>query len=71
LSFAQALTSPLQRARRTAKLAGFGNCTNVDADLTGWHYGAYEARRTADNRAERPGWRLFEDGCAAGKPWKR
>lgn len=63
LSFAQVLTSPLQRARRTAELAGFSKGAGVDADLTEWDYGTYEGHRTADIRAERPGWRLFEDGC--------
>ena len=67
LNFAQVLTSPLQRARRTAELAGFGKDTDIDADLTEWDYGAYEGRRTADIRAERPGWRLLENGCPGGE----
>lgn len=67
LTFAQRLTSPLQRARQTAELAGFGKCMDVDADLTEWDYGTYEGQRTADIRAERPGWRLFEDGCPGGE----
>ena len=65
--FDQVLTSPLQRARRTALLAGFGESAQVDADLTEWDYGAYEGRRTSEIRAERPGWRLFEDGCPGGE----
>ena len=67
MSFEQVLTSPLQRARRTAELAGFGKSAQVDADLTEWDYGAYEGRRSADIRAERPGWRLFADGCPGGE----
>ena len=67
LSFAQVLTSPLQRARRTAELAGFGDCAQPDPDLMEWDYGAYEGRRTAEIRAERPGWRLFKDGCPGGE----
>lgn len=55
LSFVRVLTSPLQRARRTGELAGFGECAQVDADLAEWDYGAYEGRRTADIRAQRPG----------------
>jgi broad specificity phosphatase PhoE len=39
----------------------------ADPDLMEWDYGAYEARRTSDIRAERPGWDLFEDGCAGGE----
>ena len=67
LNFAQVRTSPLQRARRTAQLAGFGASMQTDDDLTEWDYGAYEGRRSADLRAERPGWRLFEDGCPNGE----
>ena len=67
LNFTQVLTSPLQRARRTAELAGFGKDADVDADLAEWDYGAYEGRRTVDIRAERPGWRLLEDGCPGGE----
>jgi probable phosphoglycerate mutase len=67
LAFTQVMTSPLQRARRTAELAGFGKSVVVDADLAEWDYGACEGRRTADIRAERPGWRLLEDGCPGGE----
>ncbi len=67
LSFAKVFTSPLQRARRTGELAGFGERMEPDADLMEWGYGAYEGRRTSDIRAERPGWRLFEDGCPGGE----
>ena len=67
LSFAKGLTSPLQRARRTGELAGFGECVEIDPDLMEWDYGTYEGRRTVDIRAERPGWRLFEDGCPGGE----
>lgn len=65
-SFAKVLASPLQRAHRTAELAGFAGCIQTDPDLMEWDYGAYEGRRTSDIRAERPGWRLFENGCPGG-----
>ena len=67
LSFAKVFTSPLQRARQTSDLAGFGASTEADPDLMEWDYGDYEGRRTVDIRAERPGWRLFEDGCPGGE----
>ena len=67
MTFASVLTSPLQRARRTGELAGFGAHAEADADLLEWDYGAYEGRRTADIRAERPDWHLFEDGCPGGE----
>ena len=44
LSFVHVLTSPLQRARRTAVLAGFDECAQPDPDLLEWDYGAYEGR---------------------------
>ncbi|MHB1678549.1 MAG: histidine phosphatase family protein [Sulfuriferula sp.] len=67
MNFAQVFTSPLKRARRTSELAGFGDCALPDPDLAEWDYGAYEGRRTVDIRAERPGWRLFKDGCPGGE----
>jgi broad specificity phosphatase PhoE len=67
LKFAGVFTSPLQRARRTCELAGFGAQAVVDADLVEWNYGAYEGRRSADIRKERPGWDLFRDGCPDGE----
>lgn len=67
LRFAQVLTSPLQRARRTGELVGFGASAQTDPDLMEWDYGAYEGRRTADIRIEHPDWRLFENGCPDGE----
>lgn len=67
LRFAQVLTSPLQRARQTAELAGFGVSAVADPDLMEWDYGDYEGMRTVDIKDERPGWRLFEDGCPGGE----
>jgi broad specificity phosphatase PhoE len=61
------LTSPLQRARQTCALAGFGDRGETDADLVEWDYGAYEGRRTADILKERSGWLLFRDGCPGGE----
>jgi len=67
LRFAKVYTSPLQRARRTCELAGFGAVAEVDPDLVEWDYGQYEGRRTAEILAERPGWLLFRDGCPGGE----
>lgn len=67
MSFTEVLTSPLQRALKTAELAGFAECMQAEPDLMEWNYGAYEGRRTSDIRAERPRWRLFEDGCPGGE----
>ena len=67
LTFARVFTSPLQRARRTCELAGFGPVAEIDNDLLEWNYGEYEGRRTSEIRAERPNWQLFRDGCPGGE----
>jgi len=67
LNFVKVFTSPLQRARRTCELAGFGTVADVDRDLLEWNYGQYEGRRTAEIHAERPDWQLFRDGCPGGE----
>jgi probable phosphoglycerate mutase len=67
LTFAKVFTSPLQRARRTCELAGFGNVAEVDNNLLEWNYGDYEGRRTPEIHAERPDWQLFRDGCPGGE----
>lgn len=67
LQFALVLSSPLQRARRTAELVGFGASAEAEPDLLEWDYGAYEGRRTAEIHIDRPGWRLYEDGCPDGE----
>jgi len=65
--FELVLTSPLQRARRTCELAGFGAQAQVEPNLVEWNYGDYEGRTTPDIRKERPGWYLFRDGVPGGE----
>ena len=67
LKFAAVFTSPLQRARRTCELAGFGSAATVEPDILEWNYGAYEGRTSAEIHAERPDWDLFRDGCPGGE----
>jgi probable phosphoglycerate mutase len=59
------LTSPLQRARQTAKLAGLDQ-PRVDPDLHEWDYGGYEGVTTRDIHRTRPGWDLWTDGVIPG-----
>src|SRR5262245_18331822 len=59
MKFEKILTSPLQRARRTCELAGFGKLAEVESDLLEWNYGEYEGRRSAEIHAACPDWRLF------------
>ncbi len=64
--FALVLTSPLQRARRTAELAGLTGA-EVDEDLLEWDYGGYEGRTTAEIRAELGyDWNVFHHGVVPG-----
>jgi len=67
MKFALVLTSPLQRARRTCEIAGFGGVAVVEPDLVEWNYGDYEGKRTAEILQARPDWRLFRDGCPGGE----
>jgi broad specificity phosphatase PhoE len=65
--FALVLTSPLQRAAETCRLAGLRDAAEVRQDLREWDYAAYEGRTTPDIRAERPGWTLWSDGVPGGE----
>src|SRR5215213_4748280 len=67
VSFALVLASPLERARRTAELAGFGDALEFDSDLMEVDYGEYEGRTTAEIHRSRPDWDLWRDGCPGGE----
>lgn len=64
--FALVLTSPMQRARETARLAGFADAT-VDDNLVEWDYGDYEGL-TSDQIHERdPDWTIFTGVVPGGE----
>jgi len=65
-SFGLVMTSPLQRARRTAELAGFADA-QVDAQLVELDYGEYEGLTTAEIHEQRPDWSLWRDGSPGGE----
>lgn len=65
-NFALVLSSPLQRAVRTAEIAGLPD-VELDPDLQEWDYGAYEGLTTAEIRERRPGWSLWRDGVPDGE----
>jgi broad specificity phosphatase PhoE len=67
-SFALILSSPMTRARETARLAGLDGAAEVVDDLRELGYGSYEGRTTAEIRVERPGWDLWRDGAPGGEP---
>ena len=64
-SFDLVLSSPLQRARQTARAAGFE--PELDERLREFDYGDYEGLTTAEILAERPGWDMWVDGCPGGE----
>ena len=66
VSFDQIFTSPRQRARRTAELAGHTGAV-VESDLAEWDYGDYDGQRTDEIRARRPDWDIYTDGCPGGE----
>jgi probable phosphoglycerate mutase len=60
------LTSPRDRARRTAELAGFPDAY-VEDDLAEWAYGDYEGVTTAEIREQVPGWTVWTHPCPGGE----
>jgi probable phosphoglycerate mutase len=65
--FELVLTSPLERARETCRIAGYGSVAVVDPNLREWDYGEYEGRKTVEIRVERPDWDLWKDGVPNGE----
>lgn len=66
-NFARVLSSPLQRARRTAELAGFGDRLEVVPDLTEWDYGDYEGFTSEQIWEHDPYWSLWIVGAPNGE----
>src|SRR2546423_487235 len=65
--FALVLTSPLERARDTCKLAGYGNRAQVRAELVEWDYGGYEGLTSRQIAVTNPEWSLWRDGGPGGE----
>ena len=65
--FTLVLTSPLQRARETCRLAGYGAGAQVRDDLREWDYGEYEGITTAEVRREHPDWTVWDGPIPAGE----
>jgi len=64
--FDRVISSPLQRARITAQLAGYDE-PEIDDNLLEWDYGDDEGITTAEIRAGRPDWELWTDGALNGE----
>lgn len=65
--FAVVVTSPLQRAAETCRLAGFRDVAELCDDAVEWNYGDYEGRTTPEIRTSQPGWTLWTDGAPGGE----
>jgi len=66
-SFERVLSSPLDRALETCRLAGLGDRVETTDDLLEWDYGEYEGITTKQIKESRPGWYLWRDGCPGGE----
>jgi broad specificity phosphatase PhoE len=65
--FSLVLTSPRQRARVTAELAGLGDDLEVDEDLVEVDYGEYEGLTTPEIREQVPDWSVWDHGSPGGE----
>ncbi len=66
-TFTLVLTSPLQRATETCRLAGFGEVVRLRDELREWDYGDYEGRKTEDIRKDVPRWTVWTGGVPNGE----
>jgi probable phosphoglycerate mutase len=60
----------MQRARRTAELAGF-NHPHITPLLREVDYGRYEGLTSSQIHESDPGWELYMDGCPGGETPKQ
>ncbi len=61
------MTSPMQRARETCRIAGYGEHAQVEEGLREWNYGVYEGLTTKEIRATEPGWSVWKDAITDGE----
>jgi broad specificity phosphatase PhoE len=64
--FTRVYSSPLQRALKTAVLAGFPE-PEPEPLLVEWDYGDYEGITSRQIHEARPDWDLWRDGCPNGE----
>ena len=67
VKFGRILSSPLQRALETAKLAGLGSRVELEKELLEWDYGDYEGLTTKQIRERAPGWSVWTHPCPNGE----
>jgi broad specificity phosphatase PhoE len=67
VKFDRILSSPLQRALETARLAGLGPSVEQDEGLLEWDYGDYEGLTTKQIREQVPDWSIWTHVCPNGE----
>ena len=66
-TFSRVLSSPLERALDTCRLAGYSDRVEVVDDLREWDYGAYEGRTRVEIAAQIPGWTVWTHPIVDGE----
>jgi probable phosphoglycerate mutase len=65
--FAAVYSSPMQRARETCTIAGYGEVAQIEDGLKEWDYGIYEGKTTKEIRETQPGWSVWKDEIVGGE----
>lgn len=65
--FDAVLTSPMQRARETCEIAGYGSQAEIEEGLREWDYGVYEGKTTKQIREAEPGWSVWTSPITGGE----
>ncbi len=68
-TFARVLTSPMQRARETCRIAGLADHASIDEGLREWDYGESEGKTTKEMRAKYndPDWDVWTRELIGGE----
>jgi broad specificity phosphatase PhoE len=65
--FEAVFVSPMQRARETCAIAGFGDVAKVEDGLMEWDYGIYEGKTTKEIQAQISGWSVWKNEIVGGE----
>jgi probable phosphoglycerate mutase len=66
--FAAVFVSPMQRARETCDIAGYGDVAQVEPGLMEWNYGESEGKTTKEMRQKYgPTWSVWTDPIVGGE----